>query len=152
MHCKQETAVDLIYSSTYHASSRSPDVVVDSVVRLVKLALDLDTGTVHSTTVPIILYVIRLAARVQNYIKFLIDYATNKHESIRIDLRDVVVFPEILDTLEQGSAKVSLRFCSTRTLLGCSSYATLHGFVGTRSRSPFAARFTECSRRGTPKP
>ena len=64
-----------------------------------------------------------MAARVENYIKFLIHYATNTHESIKIDLRDIVVFPEVLAVLVEGSAKVCLALVCVEEATNCwSSY------------------------------
>ncbi len=61
-----------------------------------------DTFTVYSSTVDIILYVIRTAGRVSNYIAFMIDHAKGRHECISSPLRDVVVTPTVLSILERG--------------------------------------------------
>ena len=59
----------------------SPQSVLEAVVRLLEGALALDTGTVtdgqnptFNSGVHIILYALRLGARVDNYLTFLIEY------------------------------------------------------------------------------
>ena len=46
-------------------------------------AIDLDTGTFESSTTTIILYIVRLCARVDNYVSFLLSYDDGTHDSIR---------------------------------------------------------------------
>jgi hypothetical protein len=62
--------------------SRSPDTLVNAVLKLARQACDLDTGTLFSSTAGVILYVCRLVARVDNYLSLLIDYDAGTHESI----------------------------------------------------------------------
>ena len=61
---------DLVYS---------PGSVLSPLVKLVKLALGLDTGTVYGDTFPIMNYVFRLAARVERFTSFMVAIGTGKH-------------------------------------------------------------------------
>lgn len=80
----------------------SPEGVFRSVIALLKAAINLDVGTVHSTTVPIILFVLRFVARVEAFVCFLIDHTTGTHETIRAHLRGVMVTTEVLAVLREG--------------------------------------------------
>jgi hypothetical protein len=111
------------------AIDRSPDVVLDCVARLLKLALDLDTGTVHSTTVPIILYIVRLASRVENYIAFLVLHTRGLHDSISVDLRDTHVFSDVLEKLEEGQKKVQLSSLVDCCTSNCTVHLKIRGFL-----------------------
>lgn len=62
--------------------------------------------TVYASQVEIILYVMRTAARVDNYISFMIAHAKGKHDCIAAPLRDVEVTLTTLDTLEKGQAEL----------------------------------------------
>lgn len=73
---------------------------MNSVLVLAKLAVNLDVGTIHSTTVPIILYVLRLVARVDSFVTFLIRNCEDREDSIFSTLRDITVLPEILHVLK----------------------------------------------------
>lgn len=99
------------YGMLLNELTRSPDGVISSVLRLLKLALDLDTGTVKSSTVEIILYVIRLSARFDNYVSFLIEHSEKRHDTINFALRDTVMYPRVLTTLKDGlkALRVMLR-------------------------------------------
>jgi len=68
---------------------RSPTAVLQATVKLLKLALDLNTGTCHGSTTEVILFVCRLASRVDSYVSFVIDISEGTHQSIRRKLRDV---------------------------------------------------------------
>ncbi|KAJ1631737.1 hypothetical protein T492DRAFT_838991 [Pavlovales sp. CCMP2436] len=57
------TAHGLLLNELVH----SPQVVREAVVRLAKQAVDLDTGHVKASTSTVILYVIRLCARIDSY-------------------------------------------------------------------------------------
>ena len=81
--------VDLL-ASTYglllNELYRSPSVVLRSILIILKGAYACDTGSVadegatdFNTSTTIILYVSRLGARVDNYITFLIQWATNRY-------------------------------------------------------------------------
>ncbi len=52
----------------------------------------------------IILYVIRVAARFDNYMSFLIEHTEKTHDCINFALRDVVIYPRVLATLKEGRA------------------------------------------------
>jgi hypothetical protein len=62
--------------------------------------------TVYASTVNIILYVMRTAARMENYMSFMIAHAKGKHDTISGPLRDVEVTPAVLDVLEKGQAEL----------------------------------------------
>ena len=87
-------------------SCHAPVPVMDAIMRLVQSALALDTGTVtdssgvaFNTGVDIILYAIRMASRVDNYLSFLIQHQTNTHDTINardLTLRGVHISKETL--------------------------------------------------------
>jgi hypothetical protein len=95
---------------------RSPETVLRGVSALLKGALALDTGAVcdigaldFNTGVDIILYVTRLAARVDNHVSFLVQHTTGKHPCVRGMLREVVVDADCLARLQIGSASIRAR-------------------------------------------
>ena len=101
-----------LLSSTYgllmNELHRSPDNVLRAVMALLNGALALDTGAVcdvgasdFNTGVDIILYVVRLAARVDNYISFLVDHKRGRHPCIDVKLREVEISDECLAKLDQ---------------------------------------------------
>jgi thiol-disulfide isomerase/thioredoxin len=61
----------------------SPKTLVEGVLKLAHQATDLDTGTFKASTTTVILYVVRLASRFENYVSFLIQYDAGSHDSIR---------------------------------------------------------------------
>ena len=67
----------------------SPGTVIDAILRMMKLSLDLDTGSSKSTTVDVILHTVRTTCRVENYLAFMVAHAKGEHESVRTPLRDV---------------------------------------------------------------
>ena len=83
---------------------RSPEIVIRSVIQLIKFALGVDVGNVHSNTIPIILYVFRLAARFESSVCFLIQYKEKNHPSMSstVRLRDVEVSADVLRELRSG--------------------------------------------------
>ena len=88
--------------------SRSPDTLIGGVLTLARQACDLDTGTLFSSTAPVILYVARLCARVDNYLSLLIAYDAREHESIvGQPYRGVELGPDVRAKLD--AARVSLR-------------------------------------------
>lgn len=98
----------------------SPDLVVRAVMSILTGALSCDTGTVvdestayFNTSSVIILYAVRLAARVDNYISFLIDWATGTHDCIDWPLREVDIPEHLLVKLQ--SARISLRDLMTNS-------------------------------------
>ncbi len=62
--------------------------------------------TVYASTVDIILYVMRTAARMENYMSFMIAHAKGKHDTISGPLRDVEVTPTVLEILEKGQLEL----------------------------------------------
>ena len=74
------TAHGLLLNELVH----SPQVVRESVVRLARQAVDLDTGHVKASTSTVILYVVRLCARVDNYASLLIALADGSHETLSL--------------------------------------------------------------------
>jgi hypothetical protein len=88
---------------------RSPDTVIRSILALLKGALACDTGSVvdegaktFNTSTVIILYLVRVGARVDNYLSFLIDYFTGKHDCIDWPLRETDCADEVLEKLING--------------------------------------------------
>jgi hypothetical protein len=61
---------------------RSPTTVLDGVARLMRQAIDLDTGSMRSSTAPVILYVARLASRVDSYVDFVVRHARASHATL----------------------------------------------------------------------
>lgn len=62
--------------------------------------------TVYASQVDIILYVMRTASRIDNYISFMIAHAKGQHDCITAPLRDVEVTPTVLGILENGQAEL----------------------------------------------
>jgi len=103
---------------------RSPAGIIESTLKLLRFALDLvsiyysfqhknpnaknvqDTGSVYSSTVDIVLYVMRVASRMNNYMCFMIDHALGRHDCISAPLRDVVVTPTVLGILQKGQQEL----------------------------------------------
>ena len=63
--------------------TRSPKTLLEGVLRLARQAGDLDTGTYKASTTTVILYVVRLACRLDNYVSFLLQYDSGSHDSVR---------------------------------------------------------------------
>ena len=61
----------------------SPEVVVSGILNLFRQGMDLDTGSVKSSTAKIILYLVRLASRLDNAMSFLIQCAQGTHDTKR---------------------------------------------------------------------
>ena len=87
----------------------SPDTIIQGVLSLMNGAISLDTGVVcdiadddFSVSVDIILYIVRLGARLDNYVTFAIQQARNGHPSMEVKLRDVSLTPENLSVLDRG--------------------------------------------------
>ena len=94
---------------------RAPDNVLVPVQQLLTGALALDTGAVcdlggedFNTGVDIILYVTRLACRVDNYVSFLMDHTLGKHRCVDAPLREVKIPPSTLATLAAGRRALRL--------------------------------------------
>ena len=102
---KQEqlaTAYGLMLNELYH----SPSVVLQATVKLMKLALDLNTGTPHGSTSEVILFVCRLAARMDSYVSFVIDLSEGNHPSLSRKLRDVHTTAETVAELKSGLEQI----------------------------------------------
>jgi hypothetical protein len=85
---------------------RSPTVVLQATIKLLKLALDLNTGTVHGSTTEVILFVCRLASRIDSYVSFVIDIAEGTHQSVRRKLRDFEPSAETVAELKLGLTQI----------------------------------------------
>jgi len=90
---------------------KAPDNVLRPLAALLTGALALDTGAVcdvggtdFNTGVDIILYVTRLAARVDNYVNFLVDHHHKRHRCVDVPLRDLALSEGTLAALEHGLA------------------------------------------------
>jgi len=69
------------YGLIVNELQRSPTVFLRSVLELVRLGLDLDTGSAKSSTIDVILHVVRTGARVENYLSFLVEHSRGHHEA-----------------------------------------------------------------------
>ena len=92
---------------------RSPDTIIRCILNLLRGALAVDTGAVvdeagltFNVSTSIIMYMCRTGSRIDNYISFLIDWRTGKHDCVDAPLRDVVITEEVLDKLTEGRAKI----------------------------------------------
>ena len=85
---------------------RSPTAVLQSTIKLIKLALDLNTGTCHGSTTEVILFVCRLASRIDSYVSFVIDISQGTHQSMRRKLRDVDCSAKTVVELEHGLSQI----------------------------------------------
>ena len=63
--------------------SRSPDTLMRGALQLAQQAVELDTWTYEASTTAVILYVVRFASRLDNYVSFLLAYDSDAHDSIR---------------------------------------------------------------------
>ena len=88
---------------------RSPDTIMRSVLGLLKGALACDTGSVADTgeddfnvSTRIILYMSLVGSRVDNYLSFLIDHKTGRHETVKHVLRGMEISEEILSKLQES--------------------------------------------------
>jgi hypothetical protein len=66
---------------------RSPDTLLGCVLQLAQQAVGLDTGSFASSTTTIILYVVRLCARIDNYLSFVLAHDGGTHDAIPADCR-----------------------------------------------------------------
>jgi hypothetical protein len=64
--------------SMFNEIAKSPDVLTDCVIKILDRALDMDVGKYakNSASGPMILYSIRLAVRVEGYLKFALEHCT----------------------------------------------------------------------------
>eukprot|EP00808_Paulinella_micropora_P008730 g77250.t1 len=101
------------YGLLFNELVRAPDTVLHSVVALLDAALALDTGSVvddesddFNSSVDIILYASRLAARVDNFVSFLISHSTGTHDCIDSPLRELEVTEDCLAKLRSGQLEI----------------------------------------------
>ncbi len=103
------------YGLLMNELGRSPDVILRSVLLILRGAFACDTGSVadegalgFNTSTSVIIYVARLGARVDNYLSFLIDWSLNRHDCIDGDrpLRDLDVSEEVLGRLIEGRCQI----------------------------------------------
>uniref|UniRef100_A0A7S1J653 ubiquitinyl hydrolase 1 n=1 Tax=Eutreptiella gymnastica TaxID=73025 RepID=A0A7S1J653_9EUGL len=85
---------------------RSPAALLDSLLSFLKQGLECDSGTPYSTETDLILYAVRVAARVANSVAFLIAHATGAHPSVWTALRDVEVDAPTLALLQGGQSRL----------------------------------------------
>ena len=101
--CSNPSLLATPYGHLVNEVYRSPDTTVTSTLRLLRLAQDLDVGTVRSSTVEIILYVIRLGCRVENYLAYLIGRETDPHATV---MRERKLSGDFLRLCEEGLALI----------------------------------------------
>lgn len=67
-----EALLATAHGTLFNEIAKSPDVVTSSVVKILERALDMDVGkyTKKSSSGPLILYAIRLAVRIEGYLKY----------------------------------------------------------------------------------
>ncbi|KAJ1404620.1 hypothetical protein B484DRAFT_219412, partial [Ochromonadaceae sp. CCMP2298] len=92
---------------------RSPEGILRSVLALLRGALACDTGAVvdeeeavFNTSTTIIIYCLRLGARLDSYISFLINHSMQQHECLGAPLRDADVHADTLAVLQTGRAEL----------------------------------------------
>ena len=105
----------------FNELQKSPNVILKSIDEMIDFALELDTGKYTSSSAPVILYVIRLAVRVEEYMLFLIRHGAWANSPLAQStvgdiytgcgwashVRGLDVAPEILELLK--SKQQSLR-------------------------------------------
>ena len=107
--CAKPELLSTAYGLMLNELYRSPAVVLTATVKLLKLALDLNTGTVHGSTTEVILFVCRLASRVDSYVSFVIELTEGTHQSMAKNnrsLRDIDVSPETIVELKHGLVQI----------------------------------------------
>ena len=60
----------------------SPRTLLSAILKLARQAADLDTGTFKSSTAPVILYIVRLCCRIDNYVTMVLEYDAGTHACI----------------------------------------------------------------------
>lgn len=90
----------------------SPDMLLEYILKLLKLSIDLDVGTFHSMTVTIVLFIIRVTCRVESYLAYLAEYGLDTHESIRGEVRTINIQRDTIDKLTSGIASIRQLFSS----------------------------------------
>jgi thiol-disulfide isomerase/thioredoxin len=92
------------YGLLFNELHYSPDGLIRTLVSLIQQARKLDVGTVYSSTVGVILYVVRLLVRVESAIVTLLRIDQGTHPSIKSTLRDVKLSPSSVAALTEGLA------------------------------------------------
>jgi uncharacterized protein with PIN domain len=95
---KDEKRLNTPYGLLLNELSRSPEQVIASTLRMLKLALALDTGMYFESQDDIILYVMRFACRVLSFVNFILLH----EQSPLYRNRDMPVSQATLQTLQQG--------------------------------------------------
>ena len=105
-----------VYGALLNELFLSPKSVTRSVVSIMDSALALDTGSVcdsksadFNTSVEVILYVTRLAARVHNYLHFAVVQLLHKHDSLRLARIFADAPPDTLTTLQDALEGIGQR-------------------------------------------
>eukprot|EP01012_Entosiphon_sulcatum_P009332 TRINITY_DN1521_c0_g2_i1.p1 TRINITY_DN1521_c0_g2~~TRINITY_DN1521_c0_g2_i1.p1 ORF type:complete len:4962 (-),score=1074.52 TRINITY_DN1521_c0_g2_i1:73-14958(-) len=85
---------------------RSPATLVKFLLALLKQGLECDSGTPYSAELDLILFTVRVAAKAENYMYFLVSHQEHLHPSITAPLRDVELRPDstALKELKEGLA------------------------------------------------
>ena len=106
---KDEKQLATAYGLLLNELTRSPYQLLDALVKMLKLAMSLDTGSYFVSQSDIILYVIRFGectlehwrlhrfagCRVENFIEYVLDYAGGRvHTTVK--LRDTVIEPAVV--------------------------------------------------------
>ena len=89
--------------------ARSPDTALGCVLTLLTQAVALDTDTLKSSTATVILYMTRLACRVDNYIAMLLSYDEGTHDSMRREthpFRQLELTDEARRRLKEGQVAI----------------------------------------------
>ncbi len=91
-----ETCLATPYGLLLNELTRSPYQLLKALIRLLRLALSLDTGSYFASQTDIILYALRLGCRVENFVSYVLRYG--KHSTVQ--LRDTLVEPAVAQFLE----------------------------------------------------
>jgi len=97
---KDEKQLNTAYGLLINELARSPSQVISAILRLLQLALALDTGSYFASQADIILYVLRLGTRIENFVSFVLSYCSG--EFYLMELRDTIVEPEVVKFLENA--------------------------------------------------
>jgi hypothetical protein len=112
--CSDPELLSTPYGLLVNELSRSPTTVLRAVLALLRGALACDTGSVVDTdastfnsSATIILYVIRLCARVENYVSFLVNIAKGRHACLVGPLRGIAeMSAEVVAALSDGLSNI----------------------------------------------
>ena len=102
---KDEKLLNTPYGLLLNELARSPSQVVLCTIKLLKLALGLDAGSYFASQSTIIMYLLRFGCRVENHIRFVLDYAAGKTHATLV-LRDTEVHPDVVTFLKEGHAEI----------------------------------------------